>query len=373
MPKGGIPIGRLFGISLVVHYSWFFIFALVTWSLTTGYFPVAYPDWSLTASIIASLVTSLLFFASVLAHEMMHSIVAKSAGIPVNSITLFIFGGVAEISEEPREPKVELKIALAGPLTSIVLGAFFIGIWLILPAGLEWLIAISFWLGWINLVLAGFNLLPGFPLDGGRVLRSILWWRSGDLNHATRWAANIGRGLGFAFIFGGVWLLISGAFINGLWLAFIGWFLINAATRSYQQSALQHRLQGHKVREIMNRNCTAVPPDISIDRLVNDYFLPLGNRCLVVSEGSRTQGVVSFQNVRALPRRQWAGKTVADVMTPLDKIKQVSPDDDLATVFAVLAEQGINQLPVVENGNIIGMVGRDNLVSFMNTRDGLGT
>lgn len=372
MPTGGIPIGRLFGISLMLHYSWFFIFALVTWLLVTGYFPVAYPDWSLTTSIIASLVTSLLFFSSVLAHEMMHSIVARSSGIPVKSITLFIFGGVAQISEEPREPKVELRIAIAGPITSIVLGGIFIGIWYIMPARFEELTAIAFWLGWINLVLAGFNLLPGFPLDGGRVLRSILWWRSGNLRRATKWASNAGRGLGFIFIFGGILLIFFGLWFNGLWLAFIGWFLINAAARSYQQVAFQHMLQGHTVREIMNRDCLTVSPDITIDKLVNDYILPSGNRCLVVATGSRIQGLITLQNIRAFPRRQWADKKAAEAMTPLDRIKWVQPDDDLASVLKILTEQYVNQLPVVEDGNIVGMVGRDNLLSFMNVRNRLG-
>ncbi|MCJ7763801.1 MAG: site-2 protease family protein [Dehalococcoidales bacterium] len=372
MPTGGIPIGRLFGISLMLHYSWFFIFALVTWVLITTYFPIAYPDWSLTTSIIASLVASLLFFSSVLAHEMMHSIVARSSGIPVKSITLFIFGGVAQISEEPREPKVELRIALAGPLASIVLGGIFIGIWLILPARFEEVTAIAFWLGWINLVLAGFNLLPGFPLDGGRVLRSILWWRSGNLRRATKWASNAGRGLGFAFIFGGILLVFFGFWLNGVWLAFIGWFLINAAARSYKQVALQHMLQGYTVREIMNRDCLTVPPDITIDKLVSEYILPSGNRCLVVATGSRMQGLITLQNIRAFPRRQWADKKVAEAMTPLDRIKRVQPDDDLASVLKILTEQDINQLPVVEDGNIIGMVGRDNLLSFMNARNRLG-
>ncbi|MFC1875029.1 site-2 protease family protein [Chloroflexota bacterium] len=372
MPTGGIPIGRLFGISLMLHYSWFFIFALVTWLLITGYFPVAYPNWSLTTSLIASLMTSLLFFGSVLAHEMMHSIVARSAGIPVKSITLFIFGGVAHISEEPREPKVELRIALVGPLTSIVLGGIFIGIWLMLPARFEEVTAIVFWLGWINLVLAGFNLLPGFPLDGGRVLRSILWWRSGNLRRATRWASNAGRGLGSIFIFGGILLIFSGLWFNGLWLAFIGWFLIIAAARSYQQVTFQHMLQGHTVREIMNRDCLTAPPDITIDKLVNDYILPSGNRCLVVATGSRIQGLVTLQNVRIFPRRQWADKIVADVMTTLDRIRWVQPDDDLASILKILTEQDVNQLPVVEDGNIVGMVGRDNLLSFMNIRNRLG-
>lgn len=366
MPKSGIPIGKLFGIPLMLHYSWFFIFALVTFILTTDYFPAVYPDWSLATSIIASLATSLLFFSSVLAHEMMHSIVAKASGIPVKSITLFIFGGVAQISKEPGDPKTELKIAIAGPLTSIVLGIIFIGIWYVMPARFEELTAITFWLGWINLVLAIFNLLPGFPLDGGRVLRAIIWWRSGNLQRATKWTSIIGRGLGYTFILAGVVLLFYGLWFNGIWLAFIGWFLTMAASRSYKQSNMQHLLQKHTVREIMEHGCPTVPPDISIDTLVKDYILPSGNRCLAVSAGSHIQGIINPRNIRALSRRQWAGKTVADVMIPLDKIEWVKPDDDLASIASILTERNIVQLPVMENGNLIGMIGRNNLLAFVN-------
>ena len=374
MLRGGVPIGKLFGISLRLHYSWFFIFALVTWALSAGYFPVAYPDWSLTTSILAGVVTSLLFFGSVLAHELMHSVVAQASGIPVKSITLFIFGGAAQITEEPKEPKVELRIAIAGPLTSIALGGIFWAIWLTLPARFEEVTAVAFWLGWINLLLAGFNLLPGLPLDGGRVLRSILWWRSGNLRRATKWASNIGRGIGFLLIFGGIWLIFSGPglWFNGLWLIFIGWFLGNAAVGSYRQLALQQMLQGHAASEIMSQDYLIVPPDITVDRLVNEYILLSGNRFLAVATGSRMQGLITLQNVRAFPRNQWASKKVDEVMTPLDKLKWVRPDDDLASVLRTLTEQEVNQLPVVEDGNIIGMVARDNLLSFINIRDKLG-
>ena len=372
MPTGGIPIGWLFGISLRLHYSWFFIFALVTWALSTSYFPVTYPDWSLATSVIVSLVTSLLFFASVLAHEMMHSIVARSSGIPVEAIPLFIFGGVSQITAEPAEPKTEFKIAIAGPLTSLVLGVIFICIWLVLPARFEALTAVAFWLGWINLTLAGFNLLPGFPLDGGRVLRSILWWRSGNLRRATRWASNSGRGLGFLIIFAGIWFIFTGLWFNGLWLAFIGWFLITAAGRSYQQVVLQQMLQGHTAADVMRRDCPTVSPDISVDKLVNEHVLPSGQHCLVVAKEGHLQGLVTLQGIRAFPRWQWPQKTVAEVMTPLDQVQQVKPDDDLASVLRILTEHNAEQLPVVEDGNIVGTIGRDNLLSFINLRDRLG-
>ncbi|MBL7166927.1 MAG: site-2 protease family protein [Dehalococcoidales bacterium] len=222
MLRGGIPIGRLFGISLRLNYSWFIVFGLVTWSLTTQQFPLNFPEWSLAMSLVAGIVTSLLFFGSLLAHELMHSVVAQSVGIKVNSITLFIFGGVAQMSEEPHQPKDELRIALAGPLTSVALGIIFWAVYLLVEGHSEFVLAISYWLSLINIFLAVFNLIPGFPLDGGRVLRAILWWRSNNLRRATKIATNIGRAVGYLFIFGGLYFIFEGLWLNGLWLALIG-------------------------------------------------------------------------------------------------------------------------------------------------------
>ncbi len=372
MLSGGIPIGRLFGISIRLHFSWFFIFVLVTWALVTSYFPYNFPDWSLTASIIISIITSLLFFSSVLLHELMHSVVAQASGIPVKSITLFIFGGISQITEEPKEPKAELKIALAGPLTSILLGGIFWAIFYTVPATFEYVIAVTFWLGWINLILGGFNLLPGFPLDGGRVLRSILWWRSGNLRRATRWASNAGRGISFLFILVGVWLIFSGFWFNGLWLAFIGWFLGNAAVGSYRQLTLQQMLQGHSVSEAMTRDCITIPPELSIDKLVNEKILPSGDHCFIVASESHVQGLITLRSIKKIPRELWASKKVSEVMTHFDKLKKVAPDEDLASVMGIITQEDINQLPVVEGDNITGIISRENLLAFINIRDKLG-
>ncbi len=369
----GISIGKAFGIPLRLHYSWFIIFVLVVWSLAAGYFPAAYPHWNLTTSIVAGVITSLLFFGSVLAHELMHSIVAKRAGIPIHAITLFIFGGVSQMTEEPRQPQVEFRMALAGPLTSLALGGIFLAIWLWLEGIPEFVKAISFWLGWINIVLAGFNLIPGFPLDGGRILRSLLWWRSGDLRSATRIASNIGRGVGYLFIFIGIALMFTGNWINGLWLAFIGWFLESAAAGSYRQLALQDILKGHKVSELMTQDCPVVPPELTIQQLVNEQILSHGRRCFPVVQHTRVLGIITIHDIKAVPREQWTTKTAGEAMTPFAKLKSVGPDEDLSTVLRILTEQNVNQLPVVKDGNIIGMIARDNLLSFISVRSELGT
>ena len=372
MLRGGIPIGKIFGISLRLNYSWFIVFGLVTWALAASYFPANYPTWGLAAKIIAGIITSLLFFASVLTHELMHSLVAQKTGIPVYGITLFIFGGVSQMTEEPKRPKDELRIALAGPITSLVLGGIFWGIWFWLGDRVEFIAGIAFWLGWINIFLAGFNLIPGFPLDGGRVLRSILWGRMNNLRRATRIASNIGRGVGYLFIFGGIWLIFGGNWFNGLWLAFIGWFLENAAVGSYRQLTLRDTLQGHTVSEIMTRDCLILSPDVTIDKLVNEHVLTSGRRCFPVVSDSKVLGLVTIHNIRAIPHELWSTKTVRDAMTPFDKVRWVAPDADLSRVMEILAEQDINQVPVVENNNVIGIVGRDNLINFVSVRGELG-
>lgn len=372
MLRGGIPIGRLFGISLRLNYSWFIVFGLVTWALTTNYFPLEFPNWRWPTSLVAGIVTSLLFFCSVLAHELTHSVVAQALGIKVHSITLFIFGGVSQMTREPKHPKDELRIALAGPLTSLVIGAVCWSMWLWLRDVSQFVTAIAFWLGMINIFLAAFNLIPGFPLDGGRVLRSILWLRSGNLRRATRTASNIGRGVGYLFIFGGIFFIFRGLWFNGLWLALIGWFLENAAVGSYRQVALQEVLQGHVAREIMIQDCPVVPPGLTIQQLVNQHILVSGIRCFPVVANDRVMGLVTLNNVKAVPPERWASQTVREVMTPLDRLKSVTVDEDLSTILRIMTEEDVNQVPVVEGGNIVGMIARDNLISFISVRGELG-
>jgi len=375
MLRGGIPIGKAFGISLRLHYSWFFIFALVTWLLAAVYFPQYY-TWSLSARIAAGLITSVLFFGSVLAHELMHSIVSQRQGIPVQSITLFIFGGVSQITSEPKQPKDEFRMAIVGPLTSLLIGGIFFGIyfgWRNVDAfAVQFITAIAYWLGYINLVLGVFNLIPGFPLDGGRVLRSLIWWRSGNLKRATRIASNAGRAVGFILIFVGIWFIFTGNWFNGIWLALIGWFLESAAVGSYQQLLLQDMLKGHIASEVMSRDCVVIPPDTTIDQLVHGNILTSGRRCFPVVSGSQIIGMMTLHNIKAVPREQWSTETVKEAMTPFDKLKWVRPDEELSSILRILTEDNINQVPVVQDSEIVGMVSRENLLNFVNIRSKLG-
>jgi Zn-dependent protease len=372
MLRGGIPIGRLFGISLRLNYTWFIVFALVTWSLTVYYFPHAVPHWDVGMRVLAGVITSLLLFGSVLAHELMHSIVAQAFGIPVHSITLFIFGGVARMNEEPKRPRDELWMALAGPLASLVLGGIFYVLYIWIGPHNDFARVVTQWLALINIYLAAFNLVPGFPLDGGRILRSILWWRTRNLRRATRIASNIGRGVGYLFIFAGVFIIFQGLWLNGLWLAIIGWFLENAAVGSYRQVALLDMLQGHTASEVMTRDCPAIPPNITIEALVNEHVLATGRRCFPVTINGRVNGLMTLHNIRAVPRTLWPTKTVQEAMTPLSELKTVRPSEDLAAVLDTLTDEDINQLLVMDGDDIAGVIGRDNILSFINLRGELG-
>jgi len=369
MARSDINMGKLFGISIRVDYSWFFIFLLVTWSLAGSYFPSVFPQWSVAQSIIAGLITSLLFFASVLAHELGHSVTAQRHGIPVNSITLFIFGGLARITREPDRPGAEFKIAIAGPLTSIVLGIIFWALYMLLPSPrFDGAAEIAFWLGWMNLTLAVFNLLPGFPLDGGRVLKAVIWKVTGNPGRATRWVSNIGKGIAYLMIAAGILLMFTGNWLNGLWLAFIGWFLSNSASGNSRQIAVRQELQKHTVSELMNTDYVKIPPYISIEDMYNDYIKPNKKSYLVVTSGRETLGLVNMHLLRSIPRQHWSTRTVNDVVTPLSSLRTISPEDGIIAALGIFQEEKIDQLPVVKDNEIIGIVSYHDLVDFLNRK-----
>ncbi|MDD4874636.1 MAG: site-2 protease family protein [Dehalococcoidales bacterium] len=369
MSRGNISIGKISGISIGLDYSWFFIFILITWSLARSYYPSVFPEWSTITSVIAGIVTSLLFFASVLAHELMHSITAQRSGIPVKSITLFIFGGLAQISREPEKPGTEFKIAIAGPLTNFILGIIFWAIWYLLPSQFEVIAEITFWLGWINFSLALFNLLPGFPLDGGRVLRAIIWRLSGNPDRATKLVTYTGKAIAYLIILIGVILILMGQWFNGIWLAFIGWFLSSFASSNSRRISIQQVLQNHNVAGIMKSDCFKIPSDNSIDSMYNDYIKPYRKHCLIVTSGNRTLGLVNMRSIRTLSRNQWPVKTAIDVMTPLSELKRVSPEDNLATALRIFQEEKTEQLPVTGNNEIIGILNYSDLANFINKMD----
>ena len=387
MIRGGIPIGKAFGIQLRLHYSWFLIFALVTGLLAGVYFPSTYPNWSLALKIGAGLVTSVLFFASVLVHELCHSIVALREGMRIQSITLFFLGGVSQMTGEPRTAGDEFRMAGAGPASSLVLGGLFIGIFFALggnststPLPFQFGAAVAFYLGYINVLLGIFNLIPGFPLDGGRVLRSIIWAITKKLQVATRIASGIGRAIGWIFILGGVFFIFGGGFyvmgsffggfVNGIWFVLIGWFLESAAAGSYRQLLMEDMLKGHIASEIMTSDCTIVQPDMTVEALVNENIMTSGRRCFPVASSmtGQAEGLMTLNNVKEIPRNAWHTTQIRQAMIPMEKVRAVSPNDDLNKVLQIMTEFDINQVPVVWENKIIGIIGRDNLITFINTR-----
>jgi len=370
--RNALRLGRVFGIAIGLDWSWFIVFFLITWSLAAHYFPMNYPDWSRGLYWLVGLLTSLLFFGSVLAHELSHSLVARATGTPVKSITLFIFGGVAQIAREPQRPRDEFWMALAGPAMSLALAFLFGLIWLGARDVSQPVAALAFWLGWINLLLAGFNLIPGFPLDGGRVLRSILWGITGDLRRATRVATTTGRMIAYIFIFWGILMIFRGYWINGLWIAFIGWFLENAAANSYRQVALRDQLAGHTAEEVMMVDCPRVPPDLTLEELVHDHVLRTGRHCFPVVDGERISGFITLDAIKRVPRERWATTTVDQAKSSFVQVEAVSPETELFAVLELLAAEGVAQLPVLEGGEFLGMISRENVLAFIKARGELG-
>jgi len=370
--SGGIRIGKIFGIDIKLDFSWFIVFVLVAWSLAGYYFPTVHPYWKPATYWMMGIVTALLFFASVLTHELAHSLVSRAQGVEVRDITLFIFGGAAQINEEPKRARDEFVMAIVGPLTSLLIAAFFGLVWLVSPPVSLKLHILAGWLASMNVILAVFNMIPGFPLDGGRVFRAVLWGLTNNLQAATRVATGAGRFVAYGFIFFGIWQIFKGNWASGLWIGFIGWFLENAATASYRQSTTSRMLAGHKVREVMSTDCPRVKPGVNLDELVHQVVLPSGRRCFLVVDGDGVRGLLTLHRIKEVSRDQWAGTSVEAVMVPADELKTVGPDEDLSVLIQRMTREDINQFPVMENGRLVGMVARDNVLAFLRNREELG-
>jgi len=366
MNRSTIPLGRILGIPIGLDYSWFLIFGLLTWSLATSYYPAEFKNWPMTQYWIVGAVTVILMFGSVLLHELGHSVVAMRYKIPVRSITLFVFGGVAQIGAEPPSAIAEFWIAIAGPLTSFALALFFSLLQPVVSA-LAPLLALAKYLAYINGTLGLFNLIPGFPLDGGRVFRAIIWGTTHSLRRATLIAASLGRFIAYGFILLGVWQMFSGNFGNGLWIAFIGWFLESAASSQIHQQTIHDLLAGHHVADAMRRDFTPVSPDTTLEQLINKHILGNGQRSLVVKQDDRVAGLLTLHNVKAIPSSDWLTTTAAQVMIPVAKMKWIRPDAELVDALGEMDRDGVNQLPVLVGDQILGVLGRDDVISFLST------
>lgn len=368
--QSSLKLGRIRGIEIGVHYTWLIVFGLLTYSLAAGFLPSLYPGWSTAAYWVIGAIASLLLFVSVLAHELGHSFTAQSKGIPVPSITLFIFGGVSTISQESSSAGDEFQIAIAGPLVSLVTGIVSLIISFLVGGANDYISAIFLYLGYANLLLFVFNLIPGFPLDGGRVLRAIIWGVSRSMAKATKIASTVGVVIGFLFIAGGIFVAFSNL-ISGLWLIAIGWFLHHAAGQAYDQFKLEQSLSGVRVDSLMDPNPIVVEPSVSLAAVVDDYVLARNARGLPVVEDNRLIGIITLTDIRESPRDDWAHLTVRDRMTPRHALVVTTPDAPLSTALQEMAEREIHQIPVVRDDQLVGLLTRNTVIRFIQLRQEL--
>jgi len=382
----GLRLGRIAGVAIHIDWSLLIVFVLVASSLGVGLFPEWHPDWGPGLIWATAIGAAVALFASVLAHELSHALVARTWGIAVRRITLFVFGGVAQIEQEPPNWRAEFWIAVVGPLASAVLAAV-----CVLGAGLSMrpteaeledtgqLFAsvgvggtLLLWLAQVNLLLAVFNLVPAFPLDGGRVLRALMWAVTGDLRRATRWASGGGQAFAWFLIATGMVMMLGvripflgGGLVSGLWLAFIGWFLSNAAALSYRQLLVREALRDVPISRLMLGEFATVPPDLPVSALVDRYLLHTDQRAFPVMANDSLLGMVCLREVRKLDRAAWDKTPVRDIMVPADQLASAGPRDDAGEVLSRLAAKDLNQLPVLENGRVRGIVRREDILKWL--------
>jgi Zn-dependent protease/predicted transcriptional regulator len=364
-PPSGVKIGSLRGIPIYLHASWFLIFFLIVLSLASQ-FRSEHPQWSSTQQWTLGVLASVLFFASVVFHEMGHSVVALHYRIPVLSITLFIFGGLARIGREPESAKQEFNIAVAGPLASFALAGGFYLLERSLMTG-SMLFAAAQLLAATNFVLGLFNLVPAFPLDGGRILRAIAWGLSGDFSKATRFAARGGQMLAYLMILIGIWEALNHNLVRGIWMAFIGFFLLSAAQESYAQVAIRSSLQGILAGDVMSQELPTVQRSASLEDYVHDV-LRTGRRFHLVMNGDDLVGVITLHAASGFPHEEWANTSVQAAMMPREKIHWALPEEPVTSLLERMQKEDINQMPVMRDGHVVGLISRDTILRVLQTR-----
>jgi Zn-dependent protease/CBS domain-containing protein len=389
--RGGIRLGRIAGIVVIADWSLLIIFVLIAFGLATGIFPAWHPDWPAATVWATALAAAALFLASVLVHELSHALVGRLGGIQVRRITLFMLGGIAHMEHEPPTWRSEVAMAAVGPVTSLALGFAFLWLAGVVAGPLELdaerpgdalaalspLATLLLWLGPVNILLGVFNLVPGFPLDGGRVLRALLWGATGSLRKATRWASSAGQVFAWLLIGTGVLMLLGyrfpvlgGGLFGGLWLMLIGWFLNNAALVSYRQLLVKQTLEEVPVGRIMQTRLARVDPELSVARLVEEHMMESGQRVLPVERAGRFLGLVSLTDLQKSERRAWERMTAAEIMTPLERLACVAPDADAGEALDELARRGVNQLPVLEHGRLVGLLRREDVLKWLSLHEG---
>lgn len=367
MERDTILIGHPGGIPVRLHATWFLVAALIAWSLAGSYFPRSVSGYSTGQYWVAAIIATLLFFASLLAHELAHSLVARKLGLKVREITLYLFGGVSVIESEAEQPRDEIWITIVGPITSIALGIGFGILWYV--TGNAALISSMFgYLAVINLFLALFNLLPGFPLDGGRLRRALVWWKSGDPAHATRVAAGVGVGLGYLIVAVGIVEAFAGYWVNGLWLLFLGWYLQSMAQQQRHLVPGKSPFADLKVGDLTDPQPITVGPDQPLDQVVHDVMLQHGARVIPVISDDRFLGMLTVQRIGAIPRQRWPYMTAADAMIPARMVETAAPTDSADDAIARLRDRDLNQLAVVDDGRFVGLFSRGTILRQMEIR-----
>jgi len=373
--RRAVPLGRVFGIDVGLDWSWLFIFLLITLSVSSR-FAAEHEDWPAAAVWAGSLLASSLFFASILLHELGHSVTSQALGLPVRSITLFLFGGLARLSGEPSRPRDLFLIGAAGPAVSVALGMLFLLVGLVLPGASTWaqvLGTVCSWLGLVNLVLAGFNLFPGYPLDGGQLLRSIVWGATGSLEKATRASAAMGA-LFASFLIGmGILAgLVGGDWLGGLWLVFIGWFLMSAARASSTQVVLERELGAIRAEEVMNVSPPGIPADETVAAAIEGPILHGGHRYLIALAGHEPVGLVTLHEIKRVPAGARATTALSEIMVPAERLIAIEPGTSLWEVLKTMDRSNVNQVPVLKDGRLLGMVSRDQLLRVVRNQSELG-
>ena len=369
MVRNTFPLFRVRGIEVGVHVSWLIVFGLVTWSIAMGFVPQALPGIAAVDAWIIGAISAVLLFASVLLHELAHSFVAISRGLPVHSITLFVFGGVSNLTAEPKDPRAEFLIAIVGPLTSFAIAG---GALVLANLPLDERIGVVVtYLIIVNALLGAFNLIPGFPLDGGRVFRSVIWRVTGSVRRATEIAASLGQLVGFGFVAWGILGVFEGDLLGGLWTAAIGLFLQNAAGASVQQLAIEQRLGTVRVRDAFTPDDQAASPELTISELIEDHILGRKRRAVLVTENGRLVGVVTIGDLQHVPSGERGRTTLREVMTGLASLVTTSPSTSLREAADVLASHDFEQLPVVEDGRPLGAITRADIMREFQTREAL--
>lgn len=371
--QGSLRIGRIAGIDIYINISWILILVFLTISLASGYFPAASPGLSSSTYFLLGLIAALLLFVSVLLHELAHSLVARARGLPVSNIVLFIFGGVSNIEREPQSASVEFQMAFVGPLVSLLIGGLCYLLLLPLRGSRTPIAAILTYLAQTNILLGIFNLIPGFPLDGGRVLRSILWGSTHNLYRATQIATIVGQVIAYLLILYGILqFFFIGAFA-GLLVIFTGWFLLSAAQTARTQSVLETTFRGVTVGEVMNKNVMTVPANISLQRLVDEYFLPQGLRSALVMQGDQLAGLITLSDIRHVAREGWSQTPVGMAMIPAERLHTTTPQQQLKDALPLMNGRDVNQLPVVQDGRLVGVLSRDAILRSLEVRRSIGS